>query len=398
MRFNLKSLMMALLAGLTLTSQTGMAQEKSSSSNVYRPLAITTAVPFMLIAPDARGGSMGETGVATAPDVNSMHWNPAKYAFIDKQMGFSVSYSPWLKELVDDIGLGYLTGYYKLDKRQTVAGSLRYFSLGNITFTDVYGNEKGTYSPNEFTIQGTYSRLFTDNFSGAVSAKFIYSNLTQGQEAQGVQTHAGTSVAADVSIYYRKAIDFSAGQSGLFALGVNIANIGSKISYTNDIEKDFIPTQLRIGPALTYNIDDFNSITGTVEFTKLLVPTPPITKTDTTTNETVIDKGKDDNVSVIQGMIQSFYDAPDGFSEELKEITWAVGLEYWYNKQFAIRGGYHHESADKGDRKFFTFGAGLRYNVFGLDFSYLVSTDQRNPLDNTLRFSLSFDMDAFRAQ
>lgn len=183
-------------------------------------------------------------------------------------------------------------------------------------------------------------------------------------------------------------------------MGVNISNIGSKISYTSDVKKDFIPTQLRIGPALTYNIDDYNSITGTVEFTKLLVPTPPIYYTDSVdiNNQQVIYKGKSDDVSVIQGMLQSFYDAPDGFSEELKEITWALGVEYWYNKQFAIRGGYHHESADKGDRKFFTFGAGLRYNVFGLDFSYLVSTDQRNPLDNTLRFSLTFDMDAFRAQ
>lgn len=395
MRFNLKTLSLALLAGLTLTSRTGLAQE----GNVYRPLAITTAVPFMLIAPDARGGSMGETGVATAPDVNSMHWNPAKYAFIDKQMGFSLSYSPWLKELVDDIGLGYLTGYYKLDKRQAIAGSLRYFSLGSITFYNEDGIEKGTYSPNEFTIQGTYSRLFSDNLSGAVSAKFIYSNLTQGQNVGAVETHAGTSIAADVSIYYRKPLNFSAGQSGMFALGVNIANIGSKINYTDDVEKDFIPTQLRIGPALTYHIDDYNSITGTVEFTKLLVPTPPIYDTGVDqNNQPIILRGKDDNVSVLQGMLQSFYDAPDGFGEELKEITWAVGVEYWYNKQFAIRGGYHHESEEKGDRKFFTFGAGLRYNVFGLDFSYLVSTDQRNPLDNTLRFSLTFDMDAFRAQ
>ncbi|HAQ65272.1 MAG TPA: hypothetical protein DCR43_05405 [Bacteroidales bacterium] len=397
MRFKLKYFSLALIAGLSLNSQMVRAQE----SNVYRPLAITTAVPFMLIAPDARGGSMGETGVATDPDVNSMHWNPAKYAFIDKQMGFSVSYSPWLKELVDDIGLGYLTGYYKLDKRQTIAGSLRYFSLGEIQFTDASGADKGIYKPNEFTIQGTYSRLFTDHLSGAVSAKFIYSNLTQGQSvgSGNVETHAGTSVAADVSIYYRKPIDFSSGQSGQFALGVNIANIGSKISYTSDIEKDFIPTQLRIGPAFTYNIDNFNTITGTVEFTKLLVPTPPIYDTGVdVNNETPILRGMNDNVSVFQGMLQSFYDAPDGFSEELKEITWAVGVEYWYNKQFAIRGGYHHESADKGDRKFFTFGAGLRYNVFGLDFSYLVSTDQRNPLDNTLRFSLTFDMDAFKAQ
>lgn len=395
MHFKLKSLTIALIAGLTFSSQILQAQE----ANVYRPLAITTAVPFLLISPDARGGSMGETGVATAPDVNSMHWNPAKYAFIDKQMGFSVSYSPWLKQLVDDIGLGYLTGYYKLDKRSAIAGSLRYFSLGEIQFTDNEGRSRGTYSPNEFTIQGTYSRLFTDNFSGAVSGKFIYSNLTQGQTAGGVETHAGTSIAADVSIYYKHDIDFSSGQSGLFALGVNIANIGSKISYTNDIKKDFIPTQLRIGPAFTYNIDDYNSITGTVEFTKLLVPTPPILSDSVDANNNpIILSGKDDNVSVIKGMLQSFYDAPDGFSEELKEITWAFGVEYWYNKQFAIRGGYHNESAEKGNRKFFTFGAGLRYNVFGLDFSYLVSTEQRNPLDNTLRFSLTFDMDAFKAQ
>lgn len=395
---NFKKASMILLAGMALITSTtyGQTQQKE--------FPITTAVPFLLIGPDARGGSMGETGVASDPDPASVHWNPAKYAFIEKGMGFSVSYTPWLRQLVDDIGLGYLTGYYRLDDQQVIAGSLRYFSLGEITFTDYAGNPKGTYKPNEFSLDAVYSRKLTDNFSGSVTGRFIYSNLTLGQEVQGMESHAGTSFAADVAFFYSKELTINRNDAW-FNFGINISNIGAKISYTQTLEKDFIPTNLRLGPSLKYEIDNYNTIAFNIDFTKLLVPTMPIYARDSITGQPlydeqgrqIIEKGYDPNVSVIKGMLQSFYDAPEGFSEELKEITYAIGTEYWYNKQFAIRAGYFHESAVKGARQFFTFGAGLKYNVFGLDFSYLVSTDKRNPLDNTLRFTLNFDFDALRA-
>ncbi len=400
MRKLLRFTTLVLLSGFILQVYQGYAQ--STTNDVY---PITTAVPFLLIAPDARGGSMGETGVATDPDAASIHWNPAKYAFIEKDMGFSVSYSPWLRELVDDIGLAYVSGYKKIDDNSAIAGSLRYFSLGVITFTRQDGSPIGDFKPNEFSLDMAYSRKFTDNFSGSVTGRFIYSNLTLGQEVQGAETSAGTSVAADVAIYYRKQFDLS-GKDATFAFGTNFSNIGAKISYTQTTQKDFLPTNLRFGPSLKIDIDDYNSVMFQFDITKLLVPTSPIYAKDSITgqpiyddnNKLVIEKGYDPNVSVLTGMVQSFYDAPTGMGEELKEYIWAAGAEYWYNKQFAIRAGYYHESAEKGARQFMTFGAGLRYNVFGLDFSYLVSTDQRNPLDNTLRFTLTFDFEAFRAQ
>jgi hypothetical protein len=396
MRKLLRLTTLVLLTGLSLQAFKGYSQDV---------FPITTAVPFLLISPDARGGSMGETGVATEPDAASIHWNPAKYAFIEKDMGFAVSYSPWLRELVDDIGLAYVSGYKKFDDRQAIAGSLRYFSLGTIQFTRIDGTPIGDFKPNEFALDLAYSRKFSDNFSGSVTGRFIYSNLTLGQEVQGAETSAGTSVAADVAIYYRKEFDLS-GKDAIFSFGTNISNIGAKISYTQTTEKDFIPTNLRLGPSLSVEIDDYNSIGFQFDITKLLIPTTPIYKKDPITgqpiydenNKLVIDKGYDPNVSILTGMVQSFYDAPNGMSEEFKEIIWAAGAEYWYNKQFALRAGYYHESEEKGARQFMTFGAGLRYNVFGLDFSYLVSTDQRNPLDNTLRFTLTFDFEAFRSQ
>ncbi len=362
--------------------------------------AITTAVPFITISPDARSGGMGDVGVSTSPDVSSMYWNPAKYAFIEKDMGFAISYSPWLRELVDDIGLAYLVGYKRLDDRSAIAASLRYFSLGQIQFTDNQGVSKGTYQPNEWAFDATYSRKFTPKLSGAVAARFIYSNLTQGQFVQGAETHAGVSVAADVSVYYRNEYNFSNGRKGQLGLGMNICNIGSKINYSNGTEKAFIPTTLKFGPTFSLDLDKFNSLSFTLEFNKLLVPTPPIYYPDSTdaSGNPVIEKGKDPDVSVLQGMIQSFYDAPDGFSEELKEFAYSLGVEYWYNKQFAVRGGYFHESEIKGAREYFTLGASLRYNVFGLDVAYLIPTSQRSPLENTLRFTLIFDFDAFKAQ
>jgi len=367
---------------------------------------ITTAVPFLMIAPDARAGALGDAGVATSPDANSMHWNPAKYAFVEKQMGFSISFSPWLRKLVNDIYLGYLTGYYKIDDRQTVAMSLRYFSLGQILFTDEIGNPLNYYSPYEFAIDGTYARKFSEKWSGGVAARFIYSNLTQGQFVGGSESSAGISVAADVSIYYQNDIELGA-LDGKFAWGMNISNIGTKISYSQtNIEKDFIPTNFRIGPSLQINIDEYNSMTFMLDINKLLVPTPPIYARDDSTGqfivgpdgEKIIDKGMNPDVSVVSGMIQSWYDAPNGFSEELREFSFGGGVEYWYNKLFAIRGGFFYEDKTKGNRKFFTLGAGLRYNVFSIDFAYLIPLEQQNPLENTLRFSLLFDFDAFKGQ
>ena len=364
---------------------------------------ISTAVPFLLIAPDARAGGMGEAGVSSAPDANSMHWNPAKYTYIENSMGFSMSYSPWLRELVSDINLAYLTGYKKLDENQVISASLLYFSLGDIVFTDVNAQTIGNYRPNEFAISAAYSRKLAKNLSGAVTARFINSNLTQGISQQGgTSSKPGRSVSADVALYSQHDVNFT-NMEGFFAWGVNISNIGSKISYSDDnTYRDFIPINLRFGPSLTMDIDDYNRLTFMVDINKLLTPTPPIWATDSMgeDNTQVIAFGKDPNVSVPVGMFQSFYDAPGGFKEEMRELSFALGVEYWYDKQFAIRGGYFYEDRYKGNRKFFTLGAGLRYNVFGLDFAYLIPTggQANNPLANTLRFTLHFDFEAFQKQ
>jgi len=354
---------------------------------------ITTAVPFLNIGPDATSGGMGEVGAATAPDANSMHWNPAKYAFIGTDMGFAVSYSPWLRKLVNDINLAYLSGFKRIDDKSTVAMSLKFFSLGDITFTDDQGNSLGNYRPSEFSVDGAYARKFSERFSGAVTARFIYSNLTQGQSVAGQSTKPGTSIATDIAVYHTQPLNVNGLKSATFDWGINISNIGSKISYSNDDQaKDFIPTNFRIGTSFGMDIDDYNSFRFSFDLNKLLVPTPPVYDTtyDDNGNQNIL-AGMDPDVSVMQGMIQSWYDAPSGFSEEMKEFIWVLGAEYWYDKQFAVRAGYFHESTMKGGRQFFTLGAGLRYNVFGLDFSYLIPTEQQNPLQNTLRFTLTFD-------
>lgn len=362
---------------------------------------ITTAVPFLMIAPDARAGSMGDVGVATSPDANSMHWNPAKYSFIDKDMGFSVAYSPWLRALVSDIHLAYLSGYKKIDEKQAIAGSLLYFSLGDITFTDVVGTTIGQYKPNEYAVDLAYTRKLSESFSGGVSARYIYSNLTGGVFVGGQESKPGISIATDVSGYYQKKFELGK-QKSKFAAGFNISNIGTKISYTESTEKDFIPTNLRIGTGFTTELDNYNVISVYFDVNKLLVPTPPIYQLDSFGNpvkdngKLVIGSGKDPNVSVVSGMFNSFNDAPNGFSEEMSELAYSIGIEWWYDKQFALRGGYFNEHKTKGNRKYFTLGAGLKYNVFGLDFSYLIPTEQRNPLENTLRFTLLFDFDALK--
>lgn len=365
---------------------------------------ITTAVPFLLIAPDARGGGMGDAGVATFPDVNSMHWNPAKYAFMEEDMGFSVSYSPWLRALVNDISLGYITGYKKIGKGQVLAGSLRYFSLGEIIFTDRVGETIGQYKPNEFAVDAAYSRKFSEFIGGAVALRYIYSNLTGQIYVNGAQSKPGQSVAADVAFYYHKKLELGKTPATL-GIGANISNIGARITYTEIQQRSFIPINMRVGSALTMEIDDYNQLMFTFDINKLLVPTPPIYETDSAGNPVkdaegnyVVAEGKDPDRSVVSGMFGSFSDAPGGFKEELKEFTFSVGTEYWYDKQFAVRAGFFYEAPTKGNRKYVTLGAGLRYNVFGLDFSYLIPLEQRNPLENTLRFTLVFNFNSAKGE
>ncbi len=366
---------------------------------------ITTAVPFLMIAPDARAGAMGDAGVSTSPDANSMHWNPAKFAFIDKEMGLALNYTPWLRNLVNDINLSYLSGFMRIDELQTVATSLVFFSLGDIQFTDEAGNPQGTYRPSEFAFDIAYARKLGENFSGGIALRYIHSNLTQGQDVGSMETRPGRALAADVSAYYERELDWR-NTPATFSAGMNISNIGNKISYSDDINANFIPINLRLGPTLTLDLDEFNSIAFTLDFNKLLVPTPPVYARDSITNapiinddgEYVIHSGSDPNRSVVAGMFGSFADAPGGFREELNEITYAAGIEYWYDDQFALRGGYFHEHETKGNRKYFTLGLGLKYNVFGLDFSYIIPVMQRSPLENVLRFSLTFDFDALAAQ
>jgi hypothetical protein len=393
-----RGLIVVLLVIITVFSIKAQNYNNAGAEDGSR--VITTAVPFLIIGPDARSGGMGEAGVASDPDASSMHWNPAKYAFIDKKFGFAISYSPWLRKLVNDINLAYLTGFYKINDRQTIAASLLYFSLGDITFTDEQGEPLGTYSPNEFSLDATYSRKFSEAISGAVAARFVYSNLTMGQFVQGAETSAGTSIAADVAVYYQKEVELG-NMGSEVTWGINLSNIGNKISYSKTAsKKDFIPTNFRIGMGLKMNFDDYNSLAVLLDFNKLQVPTPPIYLVDSSNNpilddenNPIIDKGQDPNVNTVQGIIQSWYDAPYGFSEEMREWAIAFGLEYWYAKQFSLRTGFFYEDKTKGNRKFFTVGAGLRYSVFGLDLSYLIPIEQQNPLENTLRFTLSFNFD-----
>jgi hypothetical protein len=352
---------------------------------------ITTAVPFLLISPDSKAGAMGDVGVATTPDANSIHWNPAKLAFVEDDMGFSMSYVPWLRALVPDINLSYLAGYRKLNDNEAIGLELRYFSLGDITFTDILGTTIGQYKPSEFALGTSYSRKLSDNFSLAISGRYIYSNLTGGQSAGGIPTVAGQSIAADISGYYTKPIRLG-GRDVDLAIGGNISNIGSKISYTETSVQDFIPINLRLGTAIGTEFDDYNKMSFAFDINKLLVPTPPIYED----GEIVV--GEEPDVSVVSGIFQSFSDAPGGFGEEMREINYSIGTEYWYANQFAIRAGYFFEHDTKGGRKFFTFGSGVKYNVFALDFSYLINASRsingNNPLANTMRFTLVFDFGA----
>jgi hypothetical protein len=360
--------------------------KKYNSIGQFNP--ITTAVPFLMISPDARGGAMGDAGVASEPDAYSMHYNPAKFAFIKKDMGVGISYSPWLRGLTNDINLAYLSGFKRIDKTSTVAASLRYFSLGSMTFTNDQGDPTGNYNPYELAFDATYSRMLTPTLAMAVAGRYIHSDLTQGQDVGGQHTKPGNSVAADVAVFQRLPVNFDK-IDGDFSWGLNISNIGTKISYSDDnTTKDFIPTNLKIGPTLTLNFDDYNQMAFMVDFNKLLVPTQSVDSAG------IVIAGMDPNVGTMVGMIHSFYDAPGGFSEEMAEINFSVGTEYWYAQQFALRGGFFYENVNKGNRKYFTLGAGFRYNILGIDFSYLIPIETQNPLEHTLRFSLLINFDA----
>tara|TARA_B100000886_G_scaffold188258_1_gene129387 strand:- start:1416 stop:2600 length:1185 start_codon:yes stop_codon:yes gene_type:complete len=360
------------------------------NDNKFRLNTITTSVPFLIISPDAKAGGMGDVGVASTPDAMSMHWNPAKYAFVKNDVGFSICYTPWLKSLVPDINLSYLTGYTRLNENQVLGFSLRYFTLGEINFTDVNNNPLGSFNPNEFSLDGAYALKLSQRFSTGVALRYVYSNLTGGQQVGTLATKAAHTVAGDISGFFSKDIDFI-GQKMNWAMGFNISNIGAKVSYTETVDKDFIPTNLRIGSSLATDIDEYNHLAFEFNINKLLVPTPPIYNED---GEII--SGKDPDVSVISGIFQSFSDAPLN-DREIRELIYSTGLEYWYDQQFAVRSGFFYEHPSKGDRQFFTLGAGVRYNVFGLDFSYLIPLQGRdevnavNPLSNTLRFALTFD-------
>ncbi len=353
---------------------------------------VVTAVPFLRIVADARSGAMGDVGIGLSPDPNAMHFNASKLAFVENKLGISATYTPWLRALgLNDVYLAYLTGYYKLDDLQTLGFGLRYFSLGTIQFTDENGQPLVPGRPNEFEVSVAYSRKLSDNFSAAITGKFIYSNLAAGQIAPGGETiEVGIAGAADVSLTYLLPIDMNTASSNL-RLGLALTNIGSKITYTRSTVRDFLPANFGLGAAWEIDLNEFNRITIAGDINKLMVPTPcQGGDCDLDANGVPDYKEK----SPISGIFSSFGDAPEGFSEELRELMFSLGVEYWYDQQFAVRAGYFNEHSQKGNRKFFTVGLGLKYNVFGLNFSYLIpTTSQRNPLDNTLRFSLLFNFE-----
>lgn len=350
------------------------------------PNPITTAAPFLLIAPDARSGGMGDIGVATSPDANSQHFNPAKNAFLNTGFTLGINYTPWLRNLTNDVFVSSISAASPIDERSAWGASIKYFSLGTIDLTDTGGNAIGSENPNEFSIDGSYSLMLSDYFSMGVGVRYLRSDFALRVENSDLKTV--NTFAVDVAGYYESDEVNYGNFNGIWRGGFNISNIGPKVELTDGGRESFIPTNLRLGGGFEFILDDLNSITANLEFNKLLVPTPPIRSEET--GEII--EGKDDDVGFLGGIFQSFGDAPGGFSEELKEFTWALGAEYSYDQTIAFRAGYFNESDFKGARKYFTLGAGVKFRSARLDLSYLInSADVNNPLENTLRFSLSFD-------
>ncbi len=381
---NVKNL--CLLASMAIISITTSAQ------NDYNP--IPSSVQMLNIAPEARGTSMGDAGVATSPDVNSQYWNPAKYAFMDSRSGVSLSVTPWLRKLVNDINLFYMAGYYRFDKRQTISASIRYFSLGDLIFTDEDGNTTGTYKPNEFCIDGAYSILLSNNFSGAVALRYIHSDLGFQQDDDGYS--AGNAFAADLAFYYNKPLRLGANNATVMA-GINISNIGTKITYDNGATNQYLPANMRLGVGFEYEIDRYNKVGATVDFNKLLVPTPNYRNTneDGVAESTSSRRDEYYDKSVVSAIFHSFNDAPGGAKEELQEIDMQGGIEYSYNDLFFARGGYHYNHENKGNLKYATIGLGLKYQMIDVAASYIFSVGNSNAnsaLANTVRITLGFDL------
>lgn len=385
----MKKLLFSLLAACTLTLFPIHAQDKE---NMFNP--VTTGVTSQSIAPDARGGALGDVGAATDPDVNSQYWNPAKYPFCIARAGVAASYTPWLRQLVNDINLAYVAGFYRIGDYQAVSASLRYFSLGEVsTSSDASGSGDMTINPYEMSIDVAYSRMLSETFSAAVALRFILSDITYDYSEE---TSPGKAFAADIAIYWNRYFTGKTREWNM-GIGVNISNIGSKISYGGDDNSEFIPTNLRVGVNFLVPINEYNKFAVSADANKLLVPTYP-KQEDDETDQDYTDRVQKDyyDVSPIAGIFKSFTDAPNGFKEEMQEIQWSLGVEYIYNERFALRGGYHHENENKGNRKYFTVGAGFHMSVFTLDAAYVISTASSNPLDQTMRFTLGFDLDGLK--
>lgn len=385
MMANCKRMRLYILALLTLLALPAAAQKE----DFFNP--VNTSVTSQTIAPDARSAGMGDVGVATDPDVVSQYWNPAKYPFTISRAGVALNYTPWLRELVNDMDLAYLAGYYRIGDYSAVSASLRYFSLGEVFL--VTSDDAMTINPYEMSLDVAYSLMLSETFSIGAAVRWIYSDLTYDYTSD---TAPGSAFAADLACYYQNYINLGQRECQL-GLGLNISNIGSKISFGGDNNSEFIPTNMRLGASLMIPIDEYNRFTIAADANKLLVPTYPKQEDGESTEDYQerVQKNYYD-VSSISGIFKSFGDAPGGLKEELQEVQWSVGGEYVYHDKFALRAGYHHESANKGNRKYFTVGAGFKMSVFSLDAGYVIATAKSNPLDQTLRFSLSFDMDGLK--
>lgn len=400
----------------SLFAMSSMAQSGVTDDDLQLN-TITTAVPFMSITPDSRAGAMGDAGTALSASSTSLYWNTSMLTFAEQKSAISISYTPWLRQLTNDIHLSYLSGYYKINERHAIGGALRYFNLGEITFTDESANIIREDKPSEFELTAGYAFRLSDKMSVGLNGKFVYSNLTGGLPVAGVDTRAGVAGATDISFTYSSDEAKIGSTRGTYNFAATINNVGNKIAYSSlaSSARDFLPMNLKIGNAFVADFDQYNQVTFSVDVQKLLVPTPPIY--DVIDGEVTRIAGRDNNVGVISGMLQSFYDAPgvvltdevtgdylqndDGsyqiksgsrFVEELTEINLAAGMEWWYNKVFALRGGFFYESNNKGARQFFNLGAGFKYNKFGIDISYLAALKRNNPLANTLRFTLRMEL------
>ena len=386
-----KHILTPFLAGIILMTSSAKAQDDERNYSQFLN-TITTSVPFLIIGPDSRAGAMGDVGAATMPDANSGYWNTAKSAFLEQEQALTISYIPWLRSLVNDIYMAQAGYTWKPNERLSLNHGIRYFSLGQIQFRGEDANLLQTVEPSELAVDlAGIGYKFNERFSGGFAVRYIFSNLTAGNPVGGSDTKPGHAVAVDLNGFYKKPIKLGDKEAD-YLFGFNIQNIGNKISYSESADRDFIPMNLKLGTGINITLDEFNDFGLYMDVNKLLVPTPPSYSTEKDANgDLIIEAGKDPNVSTAQGIIQSFYDAPGGFQEEFNEINWSVGAEYWYDQQFALRMGYFYENPNKGNRNHITMGFGLKYNIFNLDFSYLVPLTQRNPLENTLRFTMTFD-------